>query len=485
MKSLFQPTSVAPVSKIGCPRAGQLFRQVCFDAWEKLLGLALVLVVCLGPAAHGATSVGVSPPSFSLPPEAPGDTSQHVTFTVTAADPDGLHDDITCILMDPAGNQGFIFPSQTSWVFSSSGNPTQLTHTVTVGITYPNTPGNFVQTIAVWNDFTSASEYVTVSGVVQGGTGLADYDYLTTVVPTFSRVTGGPVTEPANGSFHRVRFAAKYSGLFANSWNWYMDLYHATGTYRVQLTATPISARECYGDLTAAFALPGNLTWLRDANHNIIAKVSADCTESDSGTTYLHHCDTIVGVSTPPNRPWLNAVFVDEAHVFKGNFVTLSFSGGGATKYRVYYGQASLKDGIGAKQGRSPIEVGADRIVTLTGMDFRKAQFAVQAINAAGESELSPVVRAAPSIVWQPVSDTVAAGRPAHFAVRAAGVPPLRYQWRFNGKALPGATKPVLQLPHAQKSDVGAYDVTISNVVGSVTSAPARLTLEGFVRREK
>lgn len=451
---------------------------------QRSLVSLVLLGLCLGPVVRAATSVGNYPTSFTLPAKPPGDTSQQVMFTVTAADPSGLYDDISCYVYDPIGNQGFIFSGQTSWTFSSAGHPMQLTHPLTVGITYPNTPGNWVQTIAVFNDFTSASEYVTVSGSVQAPLGLGDYDDMTTVVPTFSRVTGGAVTEPATGNFHRVRFAARYSGTLASSWNWYLDLYHAAGTYRVPLTATPFSATQCYGDLTAAFALPSNLTWMRDANNNIIGKVSADCSEADSGTFYVHHCDTIVGVSTPPNRPWLHWVFVNKVESFKPNLVTLAFEGGGATSYQVYYGQKALTDGAGAEQGRSPILVRGRTTLTLTGRDFRNVKFAVRAMNAAGESEFSETIAAAPSITWQPESVAANAGGRARFAVWAAGAPPLRYQWRHNGKALPGATKAILLMPHVQKGEEGAYDVVVSNSVGAVTSSPARLTIEN-PRQEK
>jgi hypothetical protein len=441
------------------------------------LGL-LLLAFGLAPALPAATTVGVTPQSFTLPMDTPGNTSHPVTVTVTAADyQSGLWDDITCYIHDPNPPQGFTFPNPTTWTFPSAGHPTVLTRQLTVGITYPTTPGHWVKVFAVYNDFTSTSEYVTVSGDVPPATGLEDYNTMTGVVPVFSPVTGGAATEPLSGSFHRVRFKATYSGLFASSWNWYMDLYHTTGTYRVPLAATQFSAKECYGDLTTAFSLPGNLTWLRDASHHIVTKVSADCLEWDAGTTYSHHCEAMVGIKTRPNRPWLYGDFLSKEHVFKGDTVTLTVKGDGATSYNVYYGRGAATNGTGAKQGRSPIAVKAGATLTLTGLDFRETSFVVKAVNASGESEFSEPVRAAPAIAWQPLGGTWAEGAPVGFAVRATGVPPLAYQWRLNGKPLAGATKASYTMARAQKNAVGTYDVVVTNAAGSVTSEPARLIL--------
>jgi hypothetical protein len=82
-----------------------------------------------------------------------------------------------------------------------------------------------------------------------------------------------------------------------------------------------------------------------------------------------------------------------------------------------------------------------------------------------------------PTILSQPVSVTVPQGSNAYFRVMAQGSPPLTFQWRFNGNPLERGTNPVLKIEAAQPENAGTYDVVVSNPVGSVTSAPATLTV--------
>jgi subtilisin family serine protease len=82
-----------------------------------------------------------------------------------------------------------------------------------------------------------------------------------------------------------------------------------------------------------------------------------------------------------------------------------------------------------------------------------------------------------PVITRQPSSLTVTPGQPASFTVTAAGAAPLSYQWYQNGQALAGFTIQALDLGPAWPDDAGNYRVVVSNPSGSVTSAPATLSL--------
>ena len=86
---------------------------------------------------------------------------------------------------------------------------------------------------------------------------------------------------------------------------------------------------------------------------------------------------------------------------------------------------------------------------------------------------------AQPAILGQPQSRTNVVGTTATFSVIATGAPPLSYQWVLNNLAnrLPGATNDTLILPNVQASNAGNYRVVITNEVGSVLSATARLTV--------
>ncbi|HWA26748.1 MAG TPA: hypothetical protein VG734_13910, partial [Lacunisphaera sp.] len=85
---------------------------------------------------------------------------------------------------------------------------------------------------------------------------------------------------------------------------------------------------------------------------------------------------------------------------------------------------------------------------------------------------------AAPTVTHAPVADTIHQGETAIFAVGATGTGPLSYQWHHDGVPIAGATSQVFTLPLAKDSDAGNYTVTVTNALGSATSAAARLTVQ-------
>jgi hypothetical protein len=83
-----------------------------------------------------------------------------------------------------------------------------------------------------------------------------------------------------------------------------------------------------------------------------------------------------------------------------------------------------------------------------------------------------------PTIITQPVSLTVEVGQTATFSVTATGAPTLTYQWFKNGVAISGATSSSYTTPPAVLGDSGSiFTVTVSNMVGTVTSNGATLTV--------
>ena len=85
-----------------------------------------------------------------------------------------------------------------------------------------------------------------------------------------------------------------------------------------------------------------------------------------------------------------------------------------------------------------------------------------------------------PVIVSQPHPQTVAVGSVAVFVVSATGNPAPSYQWLWNGtNALAGANGPILTLSSVQDAQAGPYSVVVSNMLGSVTSVPVALTING------
>jgi len=80
-----------------------------------------------------------------------------------------------------------------------------------------------------------------------------------------------------------------------------------------------------------------------------------------------------------------------------------------------------------------------------------------------------------PCITSQPQSLTVGIGQSASFAVTAVAgtnTGPFSYQWRKDGTNLIGATNFTYDLSSVGTNQAGSYSVVVSNVTGSVTSAP-------------
>src|ERR1041385_1506645 len=94
--------------------------------------------------------------------------------------------------------------------------------------------------------------------------------------------------------------------------------------------------------------------------------------------------------------------------------------------------------------------------------------YLVQVSNGAGavtSSVATLTVLVPPTILQQPLSQTIANGDSAFFSVDAAGTPILAYQWESDGVDLPGETNATFST-----AQPGNYAVRVRNEAGSVTS---------------
>jgi hypothetical protein len=87
-----------------------------------------------------------------------------------------------------------------------------------------------------------------------------------------------------------------------------------------------------------------------------------------------------------------------------------------------------------------------------------------------------------PTINTQPVDINVSPGQAANLTVGATGSGTLMYQWRKNGVAIdttanPSAATATLSIVSAANSDVGSYDVIVTDSLGSLSSTAAALTV--------
>lgn len=94
-----------------------------------------------------------------------------------------------------------------------------------------------------------------------------------------------------------------------------------------------------------------------------------------------------------------------------------------------------------------------------------------------GSTPTPPPPPSSPSITQPPVPLTVNLGSSASLTVVATGTAPLSYQWKKEGMDLAGATAATWTLASAKATDAGGYTVTVSNAVGSVSSAGALLSV--------
>jgi hypothetical protein len=104
--------------------------------------------------------------------------------------------------------------------------------------------------------------------------------------------------------------------------------------------------------------------------------------------------------------------------------------------------------------------------------------------NAVGRVASKPAVltlNTPVSITKQPAAIVANPWAPAQLSVTASGTAPLTYQWRKGGVAIPGATSSTYALAALEARDAGTYDVVVGNVVGSVISAAAKITLNTAV----
>jgi len=81
-----------------------------------------------------------------------------------------------------------------------------------------------------------------------------------------------------------------------------------------------------------------------------------------------------------------------------------------------------------------------------------------------------------PAIVTQPLSHSLYPGGSINLSVEATGGG-LKYQWSKGASAISGATKSAYQVASVVVADGGIYTVVATNNAGSITSAPATITI--------
>jgi len=133
------------------------------------------------------------------------------------------------------------------------------------------------------------------------------------------------------------------------------------------------------------------------------------------------------------------------------------------------------------QRNKTSIPGETNSVLTLTNVQPANAGFyAVQVFNMVGavlSATAKLTVLTEPTILQQPVSQTVFGGSNVILSVVAEGIGPLTYQWRHAGTNLPGATNATLLLTNVHLAQNGQYRVQVSDDLSSVFSAPANLVV--------
>jgi pimeloyl-ACP methyl ester carboxylesterase len=83
----------------------------------------------------------------------------------------------------------------------------------------------------------------------------------------------------------------------------------------------------------------------------------------------------------------------------------------------------------------------------------------------------------APSITAEPTGSAVTQGNAVFLTVQATGSPPLTYQWKIYGVAIPGATSATYTIDKVTAANAGTYTVVVTNSVGLTLSSGAILSV--------
>lgn len=88
-----------------------------------------------------------------------------------------------------------------------------------------------------------------------------------------------------------------------------------------------------------------------------------------------------------------------------------------------------------------------------------------------------------PDIATQPLSGIAAVGESFGFSVSATGSQPLSYQWKFNGSNLQDQTNSWFAITNLSTGNQGNYSVLVTNLLGSMVSSNAVLTITNLAPR--
>ena len=218
------------------------------------------------------------------------------------------------------------------------------------------------------------------------------------------------------------------------------------------------------GGALGAATSPLTLTGLADGSHTFKLQAT-DVAGNVAATNFTWTVDTTLPMVLLTGKPAALSSSPTATFTFTA---TDSGSGLAATQYQL--------DGGTWFAATSP--------VILSGLAAGAHTFTLQATDRAGNSAQVGypwTVGAAPTITIPPAGQVLGYGSNTTLTVTAAGTAPLAYQWTFNSGAIANATATSYTLSGMTAALAGNYAVVVTNLYGSITSAPAAITYETAV----
>lgn len=331
-----------------------------------------------------------------------------------------------------------------------------------------------------------ASQSVSVGGSVTFGVSAA-----ATPAPAYQWRRGGTPINGANGSTFTILSAATSDA----------------GSYDVVVSNALGSVTSAAATLTVTAPPPNvelNLSQGRAVAYSAIRSGESTGTPPSyltDGDTSLTHLVAVGNasqlVSVTINLSQVNTItrlkmwhYWGDGRTYRDVIVQLSttanFTSGVTT---VFNNDTNNSAGFGIGQNAEYAETSAGKEIVLTApitAQYARFFIAANSVNAFNHYVELQVfgyvgIKTAPAITTNPTSQSLTVGESLALAVTATGSPAPSYQWRKGGATIPGATTATYTLPAVVTADAGSYDVVVTNVMGSITSSSAVISVSKAV----
>lgn len=249
--------------------------------------------------------------------------------------------------------------------------------------------------------------------------------------------------------------------------------------FTVVATGAPTPTVRWYRDGLTWSGWTGSSLAINGASANDAGTYTAVVSNSAGSVTSAAATLTI-GSATPPPPPSTSAPTITQQPVSQtvaaGTSVTLSGAASGSPAPTYQW----RKDG-------TPIAGATGATLALGAVTSSHAgSYTLVATNSAGSATSNVAVLTvtsgtgvvAPTITTSPQSQTAAWGATVTLTVAATGSPAPTFQWYRNGQTWASWTGASLTLTGVTPNDNGTYTAVATNSAGSVTSAPATLTVQ-------